>query len=97
MFARLTSFQGRTDKFNKAVKMWKEIDTPDYKQLKGYRGAYLLADRDTGKGVSMTLWDNKEDAIAEEQSGHYDKSKDMYKDFLIGPTVREGYEVVAQD
>jgi heme-degrading monooxygenase HmoA len=44
---------------------------PASKSQKGYKGAYLLTDRDTGKGMSITIWDTEEDAVANERSGYY--------------------------
>jgi heme-degrading monooxygenase HmoA len=93
MFARLTIFQAKTDKLDETIKSWKERDIPEHKSEKGFRGAYLLTDRKTGKGVSLTLWDSEEDVIADEQSGLYQKQKDRYKDVFTAPPVREGYEV----
>jgi len=98
MFARLYSFEVRSDKLDETIKIWKEMDTPEMKSEKGYRGAYLLTDRKTGKGISMTLWDSEEDAIANEKSGFVQKQvAKYYKDLLLAPPVRQGYEISAQD
>ena len=97
MFARLTSFQMNLDKLDEAMKIYQEVDMPETRAEKGYRGVCLLINRKTEKGVSIVLWDSEEDAIANEQSGVYQKQIDMYKDFLVGSTVREGYEVIFQE
>jgi len=97
MFARLVSGQLKSDELNEVIKIWKEKDTPEMKSVKGYRGAYLFTNRKTGKGISITLWDSEEDAIADEQSALHQKQLDMYKDFITGETVHERYEVSAQD
>jgi len=96
MFARLTIVQVNINKFDETVKIYKEDTIPAAKSQKGYRGAYLLADRKTGKGISLTLWDSEEDAIANEQSGYYQASVDKFKGFFTAPPVREGYEVSVQ-
>ena len=96
MFARLTIFQVKTDKLDETIKNWKERDIPEHKSEKGYRGAYLLTDRKTGKGVSITLWDSEEDAIANEQSGYYKEQISKFKDCFAASPVREGYEVSLQ-
>jgi heme-degrading monooxygenase HmoA len=97
MFARLGKYIFHIDKLDEAVKRYEDRVIPAMKSLKGYRGAYMLSDRRTGKGISMTLWDSEEDVITDEQSGLYQKQKDRYKDVFTAPTVREGYEVSAQD
>ena len=96
MFARLLSVQGRSDKLDEVIRIWKEKDIPELESVKGYCGAYLLADRKTGKVISMTLWDSEEDAITDEQSTLHQKQLNMYEDLLIGEPVHQRYEVSAQ-
>jgi len=96
MFARLTVVQVNIDKLDESKKIYEEGVIPAAKSQKGYRGAYLLIDRKTGKGVSITLWESEEDAIANEQSGYYQASVDKFKDFFTAPPIREGYEVSVQ-
>ncbi len=96
MFARLTIVQVKIDKLDETVKIFEEGVIPAAKSQKGYRGGYLLTDRKTGKGMSITLWDSEEDAIANEQSGYYQEQVGKFKDFFTAPPVREGYEVSLQ-
>lgn len=51
MFARLVLGQTSVDKLNEAIKTWKEKDIPLIKPVKGYKGAFLLTDRKTGKAI----------------------------------------------
>jgi len=97
MFARLTMAQMKSDKIDETRKIYEESVIPAAKSQKGYRGAYLLTDRKTGKGISMTLWDSEEDAIANEQSGYYQEQVNKLKEFFTAPPVREGYEISVQD
>ena len=97
MFARLTRVQINIDKHDETVKLYEESVVPAAKSQKGYCGAYLMTDRKTGKGVSITLWDSEEDAIANEQSGYYQEQVGKFKDFFTAPPVREGYEVNVRD
>ncbi len=97
MFARLTLVQVGSDKLDETIKIFREGVIPAAKSQRGYRGAYLLTDRKTGKGVSISLWDSEEDAIANEQSGYYQEQVSKFKDFFTAPPVREGYEVSIQD
>jgi len=97
MFARLVSTQVESNKFDEGKTIWKDKDMPLMDSVKGYRGAYLLTDRKTGKVISLTLWDREEDAIADEQSVLHQEQVDMYKGLLIGEPVAQYYEVSAQD
>lgn len=97
MFARLVSAQVRIDKQSEVIRIWKWNDIPLMKSVKGYRGAYLLTDPRTGKGISLTLWDSEEDAIADERSALHQKQVDMYKGLFAGKLTHQRYEVSAQD
>ena len=97
MIARVTRFQVNVDKLDESIKAFKESVIPAVKLQRGYRSGYLLTDRKTGKCISIAFWDSEEDAIADEQSGHYQKRVDTGKSRYTAPPVREGYEVVVQD
>ena len=93
MFARLTIVQVNINKMDENIKLYKETVIPTGKSLKGYREAYYLTDRKTGKCISIGFWDSEEDAIASEQSGFYKEQLSKFKDLFTAPPVREGYEV----
>jgi len=97
MFARVTTFQMKSDKVDETIKIYKEIIIPRRKTRKGAVGALFLTDRKTNKGMAISLWDSEEDALANEQSGYYQESLNKFKDVFAAPTVREGYDVSAQD
>ena len=97
MIARVTRFQVNVDKVDESVKTFKKEVIPAVKLQKGYRSGYLLTDRKTGKCISIAFWDSEKDAIADEQSGHYQKRVDIGKNRHTTTQVRELYEVVVQD
>ncbi len=96
MFARLTIAQGMINKIDESIKIYEDSIITEAKSQKGFQGAYLLTDRNTGKVISCTLWDSEDDAFANEQSGYYQEQLDKLKNFLTAPPVREGYEVSVQ-
>lgn len=96
MFARVTFTQVDLNKFDETIGLYRDSVIPAAKSQKDYRGAYLLTDRKTGKGISMTIWDSEEEAIVNEQSGYYQAQLGKFKDFFTAPPVREGYEVSIQ-
>jgi len=97
MFARITTAETKIVWIDKFIKIYEESVVPAAKQQKGYGGAYLLVDRKTGKGVSVTLWDCEEDALANEKSHYYQEQLVKFMNILTKPPIREGYEVVIQD
>ena len=96
-FARVTLTQMNPDKMEDAVKIYKESVVPDAQSQNGYRGVYLLSDFKSGKSISIAIWDTKEDAIANEQSGYYKGQVDRFKDIMTAPPIREGYTVTVQE
>ena len=64
MYARLTTTQTAVDKTDQAVEVWRDKVGPALKQQKGFKGAYLIGDHETGKGISITLWETDADVKA---------------------------------
>ena len=93
MFARLTIVQVRTGNIDETIKTFDESIIPAAKSQKGYQGAYLLTDRQTGRCIAISFWDREGHAVANEQSGYYQAQLDKFTEFFTGPPVREGYEV----
>ncbi|MHA2314485.1 MAG: antibiotic biosynthesis monooxygenase family protein [Candidatus Hermodarchaeia archaeon] len=96
MFARVITMQLKSDKLDDAAKFYKENIVPAVKYQKGFNSNYLLIDRETGKAISVALWNSKEDIIANEESGWWKGQINSFEVFLDGPFTREIYEVVAQ-
>ena len=96
MYARLTIVQSKPDLIDEIAKIYEDSVIPAAKSQKGFRGAYLLSDSKSGKGVSITLWDSEEEAIANEKSGYYQDQVNIFKEYFTAPPVREGYEVSVQ-
>jgi heme-degrading monooxygenase HmoA len=96
MFARVTVVQVDLNKFDETTDIFRDSVLPAAKSQEGYQGAYLLTDRNTGKGIAITLWDSEVEALANEQSGYYQEQLGKFKGFFTAPPVREGYEVSIQ-
>ncbi len=96
MFARVTIVQMKKDKVDEAINLFRESVVPAAKSQKGYKDIYLLTDRNTGKGISIAVWDTEENAVANEQSGYYQEQLSKFKDLFTAPPAREGYEVSVQ-
>ena len=96
-FARVTITQSQTESYDEMVKLYSESVVPAAKSQKGYLGILLLTNRETGKSISITIWENEEDAIANEKSGYYQEQVNKFKDYFTAPPVREGYEVSIKD
>lgn len=61
MHARLTSVSISPDRIAEGNRIYQESVGPAVANLKGFRGAFLLSDPNTGESISMTLWETEAD------------------------------------
>ena len=97
MFARLTIVQVKQDDVDNVIKLYGDTVVPAAKSQKGYKGILMLTDRKTGKGISISMWESEQDAIANDKSGYYQQQVERFKDYFTKPPVQEGYEVSIQE
>ena len=60
MFARVTALQGPTDSVDQARTTIEQQILPAVRAINGFRGLLSLADRSSGKGITLTLWESEE-------------------------------------
>lgn len=94
MYARVISSQLISGKTDDAVAVWGDKVAPAIKQAKGFKGAYLVGDRETGKGVTMTLWETKEDADA--MNAALPQTMALFDGLFVVQPSLETYEVLLQ-
>jgi heme-degrading monooxygenase HmoA len=94
MLARVNSVQTDTDKLDALVK-WAGERLPDAREASGFKGFYLLADRQSGKIVSISLWDS-DDALRQFEAQGAQAREDASSEVGIAPTPVALYEVLLQ-
>jgi heme-degrading monooxygenase HmoA len=94
MIARVNSVQTATDKLAGLVK-FSEERFPDAREAPGFKGFYLLADRQNGKLVSISLWDSADDLRQFEARGAQMR-QEASSELGIAPAPVGVYEVVLQ-
>jgi heme-degrading monooxygenase HmoA len=99
MHATVTIAQSHLDaiKSGEVGKIYRDSIMPETKQQRGHKGTLLLADRATGKGITITMYETKADLKASDESGHYARQIGKLSHLMSTPHVREDYEVVVQD
>jgi len=97
MFARLTKAQIKLDRIDEFIKRYEESVVPATKGQKGFKGIYLLVNRQTGHGISFSLWESEEDVLANESNRFYQEQIAKFVNFYASPPIREGYEVLLQE
>ncbi len=97
MFARATTIQGPTEQMEAGLSGIREQIIPSLRELSGFQGVITLADRTSGKGITITLWDTEEDLRTSEQQADQLRTQAAG---LIGATQApqvDRYEVVLLD
>ena len=94
MFAQVNSVQTATDKLAGLVK-WAEERLPAFRDTPGFKGLYLLADRQSGKIVTISLWDSDDD-LRRNQARGAQVRKEASSELGIAATPVDIYEVVLQ-
>ena len=96
MYARVITSQLEPSTTDEAVRIWQESVTPLLKGRPGFKGAYLLGDRNTGRGVTVTLWETAADASGMDTSGAYQQAISHFAKLFTAPPTREQFEVLLQ-
>ncbi len=95
MFARMTVMQGKPELAEQATRIFSDSVIPAAKAQRGFKGAYFLTDPNTGKGMSLTLWETEDDLRAGESSGYFKEQTAKFAPLLAGPPTREVFVVSA--
>jgi hypothetical protein len=61
MYARVTTTQYSPYRLDEAIHIAREHTLPAARQQTGFKGYLMLVDRSTGKGITITLWEEAED------------------------------------
>jgi heme-degrading monooxygenase HmoA len=65
MFARVITAQVAAGRFDGAIQVAQQ-QLPAARQQPGFKGFYLLADAETGKLMTISLWETRDDLAAVE-------------------------------
>jgi len=96
MYARLTQLNFKPDKIDVAIEIYKKSVVPAARAQKGFIAIYLLTDRPTGKGYSISFWKTEQDALANERNRFYQEQLVKFIEFYQSQPIREGYEVTVK-
>jgi heme-degrading monooxygenase HmoA len=98
MYARVITAQNQPGKVDEAVQMYRESMLPEARQQPGFKGALMLVDRSTGKGISITLWQTEADAQASGAGSAYLQTQiAKAASLLAAAPIIETYEVAVQE
>ena len=96
MHARVTFATAQPGKTDEAIKVMRDSILPAAKKQKGFKRLLFLTDRNTGKGMSIVLWNTEADMTAAESSGFYREQVAKEAPLMAGAPTMEHYEVSVQ-
>ncbi len=97
MYARVMTAIAQQGKLDECNKMIRDSILPGIKKQKGFKGAFFLTNHDTGKGISITLWNTEADSnLSFNSDGARDKMSKLLP-LLVGQATMELYEVSLQE
>ena len=70
MYARVSTYQGDPGQIDQGLAYDLENILPKVNQIDGFEGLYYLVDRESGKALSMTLWESEEAMRASEEEAN---------------------------
>ncbi len=96
MHARVTFDPIQPGKMDEAMKVEQGSILRAAENEKGFQGLYFLLDRQSGKAMTISLWDSESSMKAAERDGYYREQIAKLMPLASGPVVKENYEVIAQ-
>jgi heme-degrading monooxygenase HmoA len=93
VFARVSTFEGPPERVDELVHTAVEKVLPQLKRFSGFNGILTLADRQSGKVLTVLLWESEEAMRASEEASYWFRrySAEVASETVIGV---ERYEVV---
>ena len=92
MYARVVSAQAQLNKLDEVVEIFQSMEAA-WQQQKGFQGANLLVNQNTGNILSISTWATRADLEATETSGWYKEQVAKFAKTWVEPPVREIFEI----
>lgn len=93
MYARVTTLHLNISKRQEAVDIYKNSIVPEAKKQNGFKGATFFVNKNAGKFVSITIWEDMDAAVANQKSGYFQKQIDKFLDLQVVVPEFEGFDV----
>jgi heme-degrading monooxygenase HmoA len=71
MFARVSTYEGRPEQLDEMHHEGVEHVLPALEMQEGFNGGLVLADRQSGKVLAVTLWESEQAMDATEDASHW--------------------------
>ena len=92
MHVRTTTMEVPPDKLDEALRYFREQDLPQMRQTDGFKGLIILVDRQSGKGLGMSLWESEDHLRATEAAANQGRGE-VAEAAGVAPAGGEAFEV----
>ena len=97
MYARVTTTQFSPYRLDEAISIIRDHTVPAAQKQNGFKGYLLLVDRSTGKGITITLWEEETDRqVTGQNSDYYRAEIGKVVPMLTDAPLVEDFEIVIQ-
>ena len=95
MFARVTYVQSPPGEgeIDRGLKLWYQNVLPITSAREGFMGVLSLVNHETGKALSVTLWEGDEELLASTEAEYHKQALERFGEFFEGVHDPENYEV----
>ncbi len=62
MFARVVTTQGKPERMEEGIRAYREMLLPEIKKMKGFKQSYLMVNRQSGKAIGISIFENEDSA-----------------------------------
>ena len=94
--ARVTTYQAPPERVDDAINLYRERTVPTVQGQQGSAGLYLLVDRQSGKAISLSLWESKDAMRKSEEMAQQLRDQGGAQQLGAAITSTDRYEVAAQ-
>lgn len=95
MYARVTTLHLKVKAMEDAIKIYEESIIPEAKKQSGFKNAFFLVNRNAGKFVAITIWEDIKYALDNQKSGYYQNQIDKFEEYMVVKPEIEGFTVGA--
>jgi heme-degrading monooxygenase HmoA len=91
--ARVAQVRIDPRQMDEARRIYAEGVVPALQQQAGFAGVLLLTQPETGRGISITIWDSESSRVAGEVGGFYQEQIGRFAGMFTETPVRDAFEV----
>ena len=93
MFGRVTYVQAPEGKVEEGLNLWRQNVLPVTMAREGFTGVISLIDRESGKALSITMWEGEDEMVASTEAEYHKEAIARFGEYFSGAHEPENYEI----